>query len=84
MKRDIRGTQNVRPAGSGAGAPEGAVIESLVQAYSGKSETELLTALSGMNGEERAGLSALSEELWPMLNEAQQKKLASIMAALRD
>ena len=76
MKRSIKNTKPpMQP-------PLGAQAEELYETYSKKSEAELLDALKGMNREERAQLSALQQELAPMLSKAQQEKLSAIVRSL--
>lgn len=54
-------------------------VQELVDAYSGKSEQELLSALQGMNAQERAAMRGFAEELAPMLNDAQKRKLSALL-----
>jgi len=59
-----------------------AQAEALFETYSGKSETELMEALKSMTAEERSQLSALEQELAPMLSATQRQKLAAIIRSL--
>ncbi len=54
-------------------------VQNLVDAYSGKSEQELLQALQGMSAEERAAMRTFARELAPMLNDAQKRRLDALL-----
>lgn len=54
-------------------------VQNLVDAYSGKSEQELLQALQGMSAEERAAMRTFAAELAPMLNDAQKRRLDALL-----
>ena len=62
MKRSLRNMKK-----SPAAEPS---VQELVDAYSGKSEQELLGALQGMSAQERADMRAFASELAPMLTGA--------------
>lgn len=70
MKRDLKSMK--RPAADPS-------VQNLVDAYSGKSEQELLQALQGMSAEERAAMRSFARELAPMLNDAQKRKLDALL-----
>ena len=73
MKRDLKSMK--RPAADPS-------VQNLVDAYSGKSEQELLQALQGMSAEERAAMRTFARELAPMLSSAQKEKLAAVLQRL--
>ena len=74
MKRSLRNMKK-----SPAAEPS---VQELVDAYSGKSEQELLRALQGMSAQERADMRAFASELAPMLTGAQREKLAAVLRQL--
>ena len=74
MKRGLRNMKK-----SPAAEPS---VQELVDAYSGKSEQELLGALQGMSAQERADMRAFASELAPMLTGAQREKLAAVLRQL--
>lgn len=74
MKRSLRNMKK-RPAAEPS-------VQELVDAYSGRSEQELLGALQGMNAQERADMRAFASELTPMLSGAQREKLAAVLRQL--
>lgn len=79
MKRQLR---DFGIEGRPAPQTEEETVQSLYAAYQGKSEAELMRALSGMSAEEKAQLSAFQAELAPMLSAAQREKLSAILRAL--
>jgi len=54
-------------------------VKQMLNRYSGKSEAELLGALSQMNDSERSEMHTFAKELLPMLNASQREKLAAIL-----
>jgi len=76
MKRDLKSMKKGTVAPS---QKESDDVMQLVDAYSGKSETELLHALGTMSEDERKQMHAFAKEILPMLNEAQKKKLSTIL-----